>query len=387
MMLTPTSVVLLLALVPAPQTAAPLVPGGQPPCPIAEDEQYAYTREQPVQVGGSPLFGAARQRRYLDALRGPDGQRVQYKRRGQDRAPDGTILDAYEVTYEGLEKPVTLFLDWYHYNPQKAPRGFTCGQPFNLGPPPVDPFQEAQARERVAVAQGPAREFKPIPLGSDGETTHGVIYDRFRILARAARAAAAAGKSLDPASLPRELTQHGMVIVAYPLPCGDRTIRPIAIDVLAANGRQVPERGQVQASGAELAQLVSGLEAPDGSVGMTSALAAPRGNDTVRITYAETCGGGSDQVSLRMSGSPPRGIDMPMPPLPEGAPADQPVLLQVLVDTEGKMQEPIHVGGPEVLRAAAIGAIGRWQSQPARINGAPVVAAVLVQVRFVPAGR
>lgn len=41
----------------------------KPPCPVSDDEKYACTREHPAQVGGSPVFGAARQRRYLDTLR------------------------------------------------------------------------------------------------------------------------------------------------------------------------------------------------------------------------------------------------------------------------------------------------------------------------------
>ena len=83
-------------------------PPSAPPqaCPVATDAQYGYSKERPVQVGGSPLFGAARQRKYLDALRGPEGQKLQYKRLGSSGAPDGTIVDAYQVTYDGLETPV-----------------------------------------------------------------------------------------------------------------------------------------------------------------------------------------------------------------------------------------------------------------------------------------
>lgn len=358
-------------------------PPGTPPqaCPVATDEQYGYSKERPVQVGGSPVFGAARQRKYLDALRGPEGQKLQYKRLGSSGAPDGTIVDAYQVTYDGLETPVTLFLDWYHYNPPLAPRGFICGQPIGLGLPPVNPFQEMDDARAVAFAQGAAREFPPIPLGADGDTAHGVLYDQFRMLARAARTAAAAGTKLDPENPPRHLMEQGMVILAYPLSCGERTVRPAAIDIIAAKGNPVPRSLLKELDAAALAALLPGAGIPDGTVAVTAAIRAPRANDAIRITYADAACGGSDQVVLPVTFTPVRAIEAPMPPRPEGVAASDPVLLQALVDTDGAMQRPTYVGGPMELVKAAIEAVGRWKSEPARINGAPVPAGVLLQVR------
>src|SRR5688500_3896133 len=172
----------------------------RPPCPEAPDHQYGYTRERAIQVGGSPLYGAARQRRYLESLRGPAGQTIIYKRLGQGNAPDGTILDSYEVTYEGLEKPVTLYLDWYHYSEPHLPRGFSCAGPFTLGLPPVDPFQESNQRRALAIAQAATLDVSPIPLQLEGKPPAGLIYDDFRLMALAARAAGAKGAALDPAN-------------------------------------------------------------------------------------------------------------------------------------------------------------------------------------------
>src|SRR5690606_19106526 len=138
------------------------------PCEAAPHEGYGFRREQPIQVGGSPMYGAARQRRFLDSLRGPEGQPITYRRRGQDRAPDGTILDAYEVSYEGLEKPLTLFLDWYHYTAPRLPRGFSCTGPIPLGLPPVDPFQESDQVRRVSAAQATRADLSAIPAALEG---------------------------------------------------------------------------------------------------------------------------------------------------------------------------------------------------------------------------
>ena len=54
-------------------------------CPISTDDTYGYTKENAIRVGdGGELFGGpARERAYLDNLRGPNGN--QSPTRGQDR--------------------------------------------------------------------------------------------------------------------------------------------------------------------------------------------------------------------------------------------------------------------------------------------------------------
>ena len=42
--------------------------------------------------------------------------------------PDGTILDIYEVAHSGLDQPVKMYLDEYHTDTLKAPKGFTCAE-------------------------------------------------------------------------------------------------------------------------------------------------------------------------------------------------------------------------------------------------------------------
>src|SRR6188508_496439 len=110
-------------------------------CGVSDEPAFATTREHPVQVGGGAIYLASRERRYLDALRGPMGAQVQYKLTGSLRPErDGrTILDSYEITYAGLEKPLTFYFDGYHFDDAlKAPKGFTCAVPIGLSAPPVD---------------------------------------------------------------------------------------------------------------------------------------------------------------------------------------------------------------------------------------------------------
>lgn len=83
---------------------------------------YGYTLEEPIKVGG----GTRGQREYLKGLRGPKGQELRYERRGSCSGPPsvGGLLDMYEVTYDGLEKPVTIYLDMYNREDPRAPAGF-----------------------------------------------------------------------------------------------------------------------------------------------------------------------------------------------------------------------------------------------------------------------
>ena len=102
-------------------------------CPIAADDTYGYTQENAIRVGeGRDLFGGpARERAYLDNLRGPNGEPISYERTGSLNFED-TILDEYVIN--GLATPVTLYVDIYTFEELMAPVGFTCAGPFNLEP-------------------------------------------------------------------------------------------------------------------------------------------------------------------------------------------------------------------------------------------------------------
>ena len=96
------------------------------------DPAYAVTPEKPVKVGGGFNDGARHQEAYLNALRGPDGQPVTWKRQGTCcpfKTPNGIVgerglLDRIEVTYKGLKDPVILYLNLYDRETPLAPLGF-----------------------------------------------------------------------------------------------------------------------------------------------------------------------------------------------------------------------------------------------------------------------
>jgi hypothetical protein len=91
------------------------------------DPTYGIVPENPVRIGGGP----SGERAYLGALRGPRGEPVVSRRLGsccEFETPNGFggmgLLDLYEVTYEGLDAPVRLYLDMYDEDEVHAPPGF-----------------------------------------------------------------------------------------------------------------------------------------------------------------------------------------------------------------------------------------------------------------------
>jgi hypothetical protein len=101
-------------------------------CLVSTDNTYGYTKDNPIKVGGDWFDGPARERAYLDALSGPNGEIVSYERNGSLNYGD-TILDEYTVRY--AEETVILYLDEYTYEELMAPVGFTCWVPIPLSSP------------------------------------------------------------------------------------------------------------------------------------------------------------------------------------------------------------------------------------------------------------
>ena len=113
-------------------------------------------RSNAIKVGGDVRGGPAREVAYLNVLRGPNGQGLRFRRTGTTMAADATILDIYEVTYAGLETPLRLFLDLYHWETPRAPVGLVCGASIPLGnpaPAPPPPAGNAASTPSVVVTE------------------------------------------------------------------------------------------------------------------------------------------------------------------------------------------------------------------------------------------
>lgn len=100
---------------------------------ISTDKTYGYSEKNPVQVGGNDKReGPVNERRFLNALAGPNGEDVSYFRRGSCcpvESKNGfmgmAMLDNYRVTWEGSKDTVSIYINMYDYGELKAPVGFT----------------------------------------------------------------------------------------------------------------------------------------------------------------------------------------------------------------------------------------------------------------------
>lgn len=98
----------------------------------ANDSTYGYTRENPIKVSGGMMGGVLNERRFLNGLRGPKGQRVSYTREGgccpfkSAGSPYSSgVLDIYKLSYRSLKKPIYLYINMYDNGFMKIPNGFT----------------------------------------------------------------------------------------------------------------------------------------------------------------------------------------------------------------------------------------------------------------------
>jgi hypothetical protein len=103
---------------------------------ISEDDTYGYTEQNPIKVGGvKNSSGPLNERRFLNALLGPGRQELTYYRQGsccpfksRNGLMGSGLLDRYEVKYDGLDKPIIIFINMYDFGELKAPKGFTFKQ-------------------------------------------------------------------------------------------------------------------------------------------------------------------------------------------------------------------------------------------------------------------
>ena len=99
---------------------------------FARDKTYGYSEDNPVKVGGG-MEGPLNEQRFLNALAGPNGEKVTYKRQGSCcpfKTPnalfgDSGVLDMYEVIIEGSSEKIILYLNMYDSETLQVPVGFT----------------------------------------------------------------------------------------------------------------------------------------------------------------------------------------------------------------------------------------------------------------------
>jgi hypothetical protein len=359
-----------------------------PACQTPGDPEYGLVLNKPVAIGGGPMYMAARQRRYLNALRGPLGQTVTIVS-GVGSSPlpgdpEHAIIDSYHVSYEVDGKPVekTIYMDAYHYEAPKAPAGFTCGTPLAsiAGIPPADPFKATAAIAALAIEQGSKADVAPIKL--DPSSPRGYLFDRYGLIALQARSAANSGTPFDAAKPPKEIEAIGSAVIGYPVSCGDLTIPATNVELTASQGPIARDASGGVLQGEVLAKAFPDVPTPTGSIGIRFRNAQPT---QAKITYAEGCNGSPAETTLPLRSEPPRLLELVPGVIPAGVVEAEPVVyIQVLIDPEGHIARPQYLGGPRSLYSAAVDALAKWRLQPIRVNGSGVVTPNVVQVPFRP---
>lgn len=96
---------------------------------ISNDASYGYEPNHKTSIKVGKIEN---QRAFLKALRGPNGEKVEFKRiasccefKSKSAIMGKGLLDKYEVTYDGLQQPIILYLNGYDYDTPKCPAGFT----------------------------------------------------------------------------------------------------------------------------------------------------------------------------------------------------------------------------------------------------------------------
>lgn len=99
---------------------------------FSKDKSYAFNPKNPVKVGGKIDSGVKNERRYLNALIAPNGERVKYHRIGSCchfKTPnglfgDGAVLDNYAVYWKGCKDTLNIYINIYDEGDLFIPVGF-----------------------------------------------------------------------------------------------------------------------------------------------------------------------------------------------------------------------------------------------------------------------
>jgi hypothetical protein len=99
---------------------------------FSKDKKYGYDKDYPINVFYRNTSNETiNQQRFLNALTGPNGEKLSYAKKesccpfpSKNNAMGAGMLDVYEVTWEGLAKPMLLYFNIYEKGLLMVPDGF-----------------------------------------------------------------------------------------------------------------------------------------------------------------------------------------------------------------------------------------------------------------------
>jgi hypothetical protein len=102
---------------------------------LSVDKTYGYKESNPIKVGGAKEGnGPKNEKRFLNGLLGPNGEKLSYTRAGSCchfTTPNGLfnktgLLDIYKVTWEGSSDTLSIYINLYDTGELKVPVGLTA---------------------------------------------------------------------------------------------------------------------------------------------------------------------------------------------------------------------------------------------------------------------
>ncbi|HEV7486641.1 MAG TPA: hypothetical protein VGQ65_13265 [Thermoanaerobaculia bacterium] len=100
------------------------------------DPGYAFSERLPVLIGGGFGSGSDRTYKYLNSLRGPNGEAIKYDRVGtccpfkSAKSPFGgeALLEVYQLTIPAVAAPKRIYFNWYDTADVFIPVGLSARQ-------------------------------------------------------------------------------------------------------------------------------------------------------------------------------------------------------------------------------------------------------------------
>lgn len=99
---------------------------------FSKDKKFGYDKDYPINVFyRNSSSEDLNQKRFLNALSGPNGEVISYTKTGiccpfpsKNVVTGGGFLDVYEITFDGLQTPIVLYLNRYERGELSVPVGF-----------------------------------------------------------------------------------------------------------------------------------------------------------------------------------------------------------------------------------------------------------------------
>ena len=100
---------------------------------FSKDKKYGYDRDYPINIFyRGTKDDVINQQRFLNALAGPNGEAITFSKLesccpfpSKNTEMGAGFLDVYEIKWEGLKKPILLYLNIYERGQLMVPVGFS----------------------------------------------------------------------------------------------------------------------------------------------------------------------------------------------------------------------------------------------------------------------